>query len=79
QPQPPYYTKPSAKAMRLQEQVEKYPSAKVTEIEDALNEAAQQNLVSAKTKLVSVNAPEWLRLKKAAPRLIAPKPKFKKL
>ncbi len=79
QAQPPYYTKPSAKAERLQEQMEKYPGAKVVEIEAALNEAAQQNLVTSETKLVSVNAPEWLHLKQMAPKLIAPKPKFQKL
>lgn len=79
QPQPPYYTKPSAKAMRLQEQMEKYPAAKVVDIEAALDDAAQQDLVTSKVQLVSVNAPDWLRLKKAAPKLIAPKPRFRKL
>lgn len=32
---PPYYTKPSAKAQRVQEQLVKYPTAKVVDIEDA--------------------------------------------
>lgn len=76
QQQPPYYTKPSAKAQKVQEQLEKYPSAKVTDIEGALNEAAQQNLVSQKHKLVGVNAPDWLHIKEMAPKVIAPKPKF---
>lgn len=79
QNKPPYYTKPSAKAQRVQEQLEKYPGAKVVEIEDALNDAAQQDLVTTETKLVSVNAPDWLHLKQMAPKLIAPKPKFQKL
>jgi poly-gamma-glutamate capsule biosynthesis protein CapA/YwtB (metallophosphatase superfamily) len=79
QNKPAYYTKPSAKARRLQEQLEKYPSVKVVEIEAALNEAAQQDLVSSKTRLVSVNPPSWLHLKKMAPKALAPKPKFVKL
>jgi hypothetical protein len=79
QTKPPYYTKPSAKAQRLQEQLEKHPSAKVVEVEYALNEAAQQNLVTSGTKLVSVNAPPWLHMKQMAPKIIAPKPKFEKL
>ena len=43
---PVYYTKPSAKAQALQLQLERYGDAKVTEIEGALNEAAQQKLVT---------------------------------
>jgi hypothetical protein len=79
QHKPSYYTKPSAKGQRLQEQLEKYPAAKVAEIEGALNDAAQQNLVSAETKLVAVNAPAWLHMKQMAPKVVAPKPKFVKL
>jgi hypothetical protein len=79
QPKPPYYTKPSAKAQRVQAQLEQYPSAKVVEIEHALDKAAQRNLVTTDTKLVSVNAPGWLHLKEMAPKVIAPKPKFVKL
>ncbi len=79
QQQPPYYTKPSAKGQRLQEQLEKYPEAKILEIEDALNNAAQQNLVRQSYELVSVNAPAWLHMKQKAPKVIAPKPLFKKL
>jgi len=76
---PPYYTKPSAKAGRMQEQLERYGDAKVLEIEEALDSAAQQHLITSQTQLVSVNAPEWLHFKQLAPRLIAPKPKFAKL
>lgn len=79
QVQPPYFIKPSAKAQKIQEQLEKYPDAKAVEIEDALNEAAQQNLVSETYKLVSVNAPDWLHIKSLAPKIISPKPKFFKL
>jgi hypothetical protein len=76
---PPYYTKPSAKAQQIQEQMEKYGSAKVVDVEAALNEAAQQDLVSTQKKLLGVNAPQWLHMKTMAPRVIAPKPSFKKL
>ena len=76
QPTPPYYTKPSAKAQKVQAQLEKYPDATVLEIEAALDEAAQQDLISTTTKLVSVNAPGWLHIKQMAPRIISPKPKF---
>jgi hypothetical protein len=62
-----------------QEQLEKYPDAKAFEIEEALNEAAQQDLVVSTHKLVSVNAPEWLHMKAMAPKIISPKPKFIKL
>lgn len=78
-PLPPYYVKPTAKAQRVQEQLEKYPDALVTEIEDALNDAAQQDLVAQTHKLVEVNAPEWLHMKKMLPPVISPKPKFAKL
>lgn len=78
-PTPPYYVKPTAKAQRVQEQLEKYPDARVVDIEDALNDAAQQNLVSQTHKLVEVNAPEWLRMKQMLPKVICPKPKFAKL
>lgn len=79
QEQPPYFIKPSAKAQKIQEQIEKYPDAKALEIEEALNEAAQQDLVSSSHKLVSVNAPNWLHIKAMAPKIISPKPKFIKL
>jgi hypothetical protein len=76
---PPYFIKPSAKAQKVQEQLEKYPDAKAVDIEDALNEAAQQDLVASSHKLVSVNAPDWLHIKAMAPKIISPKPKFIKL
>ena len=79
QPTPPYFVKPSAKGERVQAQIEKYPDAKVLEIEDALDEAAQQDLVISSDRLVSVNAPDWLHIKQMAPKLIAPKPRFEKL
>ena len=72
-------TKPTAKAQRVQEQLEKYPTAKVTDIEGALNEAAQQNLIGVERKLVSVQAPAWLHLAERSTAVIAPKPKFEKL
>src|SRR5262245_3927794 len=56
---PVYYTKPSAKAVRLQEQIEKYPEATAVEIEGALDDAAQQGLVTSQEKLIGVNAPSW--------------------
>ena len=79
QPHPPYYTKPSAKAQRVQMQLEKYPDAKILEIEDALNQAAQQNLIKAQTQLIGVNAPNCLHIKQKAPIIVAPKPSFEKL
>lgn len=79
QPTPPYYTKPSAKAQKLQEQLEKYPDAKANEIEDALNNAAQHCFVTQSHRLISVNAPDWLHIKQKAPKLFSPKPKFEKL
>ncbi|MBB3769712.1 hypothetical protein FHS55_000298 [Angulomicrobium tetraedrale] len=79
QPLPAYWTKPSAKAQRIEEQLKKYPDATVIDIESALDEAAQQDLVSAKERLVGVNAPNWLHIKQLAPRIISPKPRFDKL
>lgn len=79
QSQPPYFIKPSAKAQKIQEQLERYPDAKALEIEDALNEAAQQDLVNSIHKLVNVNAPDWLHIKALAPKIVSPKPKFIKL
>jgi hypothetical protein len=76
---PPYFIKPSAKAQRVQEQIEKYPDAKAIDIEDALNDAAQQDLVTAKHQLISVNAPDWLHIKAMSPKIISPKPKFTRL
>ncbi len=74
-----YFEKPSAKAQRIQAQLEKYQNALVVDLEDALNEAAQQQLISLKPQLVSVDAPSWLHLTERATRVIAPKPSFEKL
>ncbi len=79
QPLPSYYLKPSAKAERVQLQLQKYADATVFEVEDALNEASQQKLVSVKNQLVGVNAPEWLHVKSMAPRIITAKPKFERI
>ena len=76
---PPYHTKPSAKAEKVQHQMQKYGDAKVLDVEAALDEAAQQRLVTTQEQLVDVNAPGWLHIKKLAPRIIAPKPKFERL
>lgn len=75
----PYFFKPSAKAQIVQEQLEKAADANVLEIEDALNQAAQQDLVTAKERLLSVNAPSWLHIKEMAPKIISPKPAFTRL
>lgn len=75
-PQPPYYVKPTPSAQRIQEQLEKYADAKAIEVEDALNQAAQQNLVGIAHRLVGVNAPDWLHIKQMAPKVLSPKPKF---
>jgi len=76
---PPYFTKPSAKGIRLQEQLEKYPTAKVMDIDGALNEAAQQNLVTVNQQLVGIDAPKWLHITERPISIIAPKPKFEKI
>ncbi len=76
---PPYWTKPSAKAQRLQAQLERYPEVVVQEIEAGLNEAAQQDLVSTDTRLLGVNAPPWLHMKHMTLQLVAPRPRFEKL
>jgi len=77
---PIYWTKPSAKAQRLQDQLEKYPTAKVQDLEHALNEAAQQELLTSEHRLVSVQAPGWLHLpERKQTQVVAPKPRFDKL
>lgn len=76
---PPYYAKPSAKAQRVQAQLEKYPTAKVVDVVDALNEAAQQDLVSSQHRLLSVDAPPWLHMVEKDAVIIAPRPSFEKL
>jgi hypothetical protein len=79
QMRPPYYLKPSAKGQRVAEQLEKYPTARVSDIIDALNEAAQQNLVGVDHKLVSVAAPEWLLINETRTPVVAPRPIFEPL
>ncbi len=74
-----YWAKPSAKAQKIQQQLEREGPAKVIEVEDALNEAAQQDLIKVEHQLVSVQAPSWLHIPKAGPRIIAPKPKFSRV
>lgn len=76
---PPYFTKPSAKAQSVQAQLEKYPDALALEVESALDDAAQQDLVTSSHKLVGVNAPDWLHIKQMLPKVISPKPRFEKL
>ncbi len=76
----PYYAKPSAKAQKVIEQLLKYPTAKVMDIEAALDEAAQADLVQVTERLLSVEAPAWLHLtEKSDTSVIAPKPSFVKL
>jgi hypothetical protein len=74
-----YFYKPTPQGQRLQEQLEKYGNAKVVDVEAALNEAAQQNLVGVETRLVSVDAPPWLHLNAVRTPVIAPKPTFEPL
>jgi hypothetical protein len=71
-----YFYKPTPMGQRLQQQLEKYGSVKVVEVEHALNEAAQQDLIGIETRLVSVDAPPWLHLNAARTQVIAPKPNF---
>lgn len=74
---PAYFLKPSAKAQRLQEQLERYPTATVLDITDELDKGAQRNLVSVDPpKLVTVDAPPWLFLPEARIPIVAPKPRF---
>lgn len=74
-----YWAKPSALAQRIQLQLEKYGTARVVDIIDSLNEAAQQNLVNVAHQLVSVAAPPWLHITERSPVIIAPKPRFERL
>ncbi|PWV79160.1 hypothetical protein DFR69_102222 [Nocardia neocaledoniensis] len=75
----PYFLKPTPMGQRLQAQLEKFKNATVLEIEDALNAAAQQDLVGVENRLVSVDAPSWLHLNAARTPVIAAKPSFEKL
>lgn len=74
-----HFYKPTPMGQRLQQQLEKFGSAKVVEVEHALNDAAQQDLVGIETRLVSVDAPQWLHLNAARTPVIAPKPAFEPL
>jgi hypothetical protein len=76
---PQYYLKPSATALRVTEQLEGMANVKVSDICDALDEAAQQDLLHAATKLVSVEAPPWLHIIEQPTPVVAPKPKFELL
>jgi hypothetical protein len=75
----PYWAVPSAKAQRIQEQLERYEDVKVVEIEDALDRAAQVNLIGVEHQLVSVEAPDWLHINEQRTKVVAPKPTFQKL
>lgn len=55
------------------------PGTCTLDIEHALNEAAQQDLIDVEHQLVSVRAPEWLHMAEKPTPIIAPKPKFEKL
>jgi hypothetical protein len=74
-----YFYKPTPMGQKLQSQLEKYPTARVIDIENALDQAAQQELVEVKTKLVSVDPPSWLHINPARTKLVAPKPIFENL
>lgn len=74
-----YYYKPTPMGQRLQEQLEKFATARVLDVEAALNEAAQQKLLTIEHQLVPVDAPPWLHLGAARTAVIAPKPKFESL
>ncbi|WP_423125790.1 hypothetical protein [Kocuria palustris] len=74
-----YYYKPSAKAQKVQAQLEKYEKVKVVDILDALNEAAQQNLIAVDRKLLSVEPPSWLTINETRAPVIAPRPSFANL
>lgn len=76
---PPYFLKPSAKGQRLEAQLEQYPTAKVIDIEHALDEAAQQDLLNVEHRLVSVQPPHWLHINETRTSVIAARPHFEPL
>jgi hypothetical protein len=78
-PLPVYWARPSATAERIREQLEQYPTARVLDLEAALDEAAQQNLVGVQNRLISVEAPPWLHIVERRPPVVAPKPSFERL
>jgi hypothetical protein len=72
-----YFEKPSATALEISQRLsERFATAKVTDIEDALNEDAQTDLVGIETKLLSVEPPPWLRISEKPAAVIAVKPDF---
>jgi hypothetical protein len=71
-----YFYKPTPTGQRLREQLEGYGDVKVIDVVNALDEAAQQDLIGVEHRLVSVDAPSWLRLTEARSHVIAPKPAF---
>ena len=75
----PYWLSPTPAGQTLQHQLEKYGGAKVVEVEDALNDAAQQDLIGVQHRLVQVDAPPWLHLNPVLTPVIAPKPTFEPL
>jgi hypothetical protein len=74
-----YFYKPTPVGQRLQAQLERFGNVKVVDVTEALNEAAQQDLVGVEQRLVSVDAPSWLTLGAAQAPVIAPKPTFESL
>jgi len=74
-----YYYNPTPQGQRIKEQLIGYGNVKVVDIEDALNQAAQQDLLGVENRLVPVDAPPWLHLNAARTPVLAPKPSFEKL
>lgn len=76
-----YWATPTPMGVQVQKQLESFGSRKVVDIQDGLNEAAQQDLVGVEERLISVDAPPWLHLGSPAtpPMVVAPKPSFTKL
>jgi hypothetical protein len=70
---------PTPAGQTVQHQLEKYGGATVVEVEDALNDAAQQDLIGVEHRLVRVDAPPWLHLNPVLTPVIAPKPTFEPL
>ena len=75
----PYFYKPTPLGQKIQHQLERFGSVRVIEVEQALNEAAQQDLITVERRLVSVEAPPWLHVNAARTPVIAPKPIFEPL
>lgn len=74
-----YFYNPTPMGQRITDQLIKYGNVKVVEIEHALNDAAQQDLVDVENKLISVDAPPWLHLNATRTPVLAPKPMFEAL